>query len=67
MNGNSISPGAAEKLEGIGCRVTAVRATLDIIHDRVTENPVADALYGTLFTLDEIERDLSALQKGASE
>ena len=66
MNGNGISPGAAEKPEGIGARVLAVRAMLDIIHDRVTENPVSDALYGTLFALDEIERDLFALREGAT-
>ena len=42
----------------------AVRATLDIIHNAVTENPAADALYGMLFTLDGIANDLCAAMEG---
>ena len=57
MNGNDIRA----KLDEITARVVAVRATLDIIHNTVTENPASDALYGLLFGLDGIAAEIEAL------
>ena len=56
----------ADALDDIYLRVIGVRATLDIIHQTVTENPTADALYGMLFTLDGIAHDLCAVKEGAA-
>lgn len=57
----SVDRATVDSLNTIYARLISAHATLDIIHDNVTENPAADALYGMLFTLDGIAHDLCAV------
>lgn len=59
-NANTIAVNPC-KLDEIAARVVAVHAMLDLIHDSLTENPAADAVYGVLFSLNGIASDIDAL------
>lgn len=49
------------KLDEIAERVSAVHATLDLIHAAMTDDAASRALYGLMFSLDNIKESVEAL------